>query len=182
VIHLNSFLRKIINKKVMNSTDTLKWHIRNQDKPLINAAIQLGEYIKNYTQTTPAQKQTISQIQNCLKNLPNYTPGISAGYELNIVNNPGFLEMGIRRSWSVEIFNDSIEIMSEYDSFPEPEDRFENAGIELNFCLIAGKERNNDQTNYLRWIIETSNPDLFLTNGYHAEIEVTQKTRQIMVA
>ncbi len=166
----------------MNSTESLKWYIRDEDKPLINAAIQLGEYIKNNPQTTPIQKLTISQIQNCLKDLPNYTPGISASFELRIVNEAGFPEMGIRRSWSVEIFNNTIEIMSDYESFPKPKDRFENTGIELNFCLIAGKERNNDQTNYLRWIIETSNPDLFLTKGYHAEIEVTQKTRNIMVA
>jgi len=166
----------------MNSTETLKWHIRDEDKALINAAIQLGEYIKNHPQITPVQKHTISQIQNCLKDLPNYTPGISASYELRIVNEAGFPEMGIRRSWSVEIYNDTIEIMSDYESFPEPEDRFENTLIELNFCLIAGKERNNDRTNYLRWIIETSDPDLFLTKGYHAEIEVTQKTRLIKVA
>ncbi len=110
----------------MNSTETLKWHIRDEDKPLINAAIQLGEYIKNHNQTTPLQKHTVSQVQNCLKDLPNYTPGISASYELRVVNDAGFPEMGIRRSWSVEIYNDTIEIMSDYESFPEPEDRFEN--------------------------------------------------------
>jgi len=166
----------------MNSTETLKWHLREEDKPLINAAIQLGEYIKNNPQTTPVQKRTILQIQNCLKNLPNYTPGITASYELKIVNNTDFSEAGIKRSWTVEIFNDTIEIMSEYDSFPDSKDRFENTPIELNFCLIAGKKRNNDLKNYMRWIIETSNPDLFLTNGYHSEIDVTHKDRLIKVA
>jgi hypothetical protein len=166
----------------MNSTGSLKWHIREEDKPLINAAIQLGEYIKNHPLTTPVQKHTIFQIQNCLKDLPDYSPGITSSYELRIVNNPDFPEKGIKRSWSVEVFHDTIEIMSDYESFPEPQDRFEYTSIELNFCLIAGKIRNNDHTNYLRWINETSNPDMFLTNGYHPEIEVIQRTKFIKVA
>jgi len=166
----------------MNSGESLKWHTREQDKPLIEAAIKLGEYIKNHPLTTQVQKLTAIQIQNCLRNLPHYTSGIMASYELRIVNDPDYSGQGIRRSWSVEIYNDTIEIMSEYDSFPEPQDRFENTGIELNFCLIAGKKRNNETANFMRWIIETSNPDLLLTSGYHAEIEVADNYKLIKVA
>ena len=150
-----------------------KWNIRQEDQPLIEAAIQLGEYLKRINQISQEQKDIIQQVQDILKSIPHYIRGFKGCYQLEITNSTEPPESGKKVYWAVEIFDDVIEIFSDYETIPKLKDRYEDIKNELVFFLIAGKTNKNSTDIYEQWIKEISNPESFLTDGYHMEIETT---------
>jgi len=151
--------------------------------PLIQAAIKLGDYIKKLSGINKEQHDIIEQIQDTLNKLPNFKKGLKAGYQLEITNSTKPPAKGKKIYWGVEIFNDVIEILSDYETVPKIKDRYEDIRDELSFFLIAGRPNKNETDNYEQWIRETSDPDSLLTEGYHmiAETNLSNKITRVII-
>jgi len=80
----------------------MEFQIKLEDKPLIQAAIGMGDWLLAHPDTTEEQKQAIVLLQEGLRRLPAVTPGLDADYGFSIVAAEDAV-VGIDRSWSVSL-------------------------------------------------------------------------------
>jgi len=157
----------------------MKYDLRAEDWPLIEAAIRLGDWLVSQPEVTEEQQKAIRCLQSALRRLPEASPGVDVEYGFSAVIGEGYyVEMkedeweGLYRSWGVSMFPPGLlEIFSIYTPHPEV-DYFEQMAHELEFALKAGEpnERVGDFY-YQEWIAEVSDPGQFRKEGVHFEIE-----------
>ena len=149
--------------------------IRNDDWPLINAAIKFGEWLRKQD-IDNEQKGKIDNLINALKILPKPTIGLDAVYGLHILEKyPKGID--IDRSWYVCMYPAEwaecvLEIGSTYSPNPRLDDIFDKIDNELNFMLNNDGKVFTHDYNFDRWINEVSNPDVYKTTAIEYEIDI----------
>lgn len=140
--------------------------IREQDWPLIESAIQFGDWLKRHAAAQDIAK--VDRLQDALRRLPETTPALEVEYGFT-VRFP-FRNGVLYRSWMVTMSANTIEIFSNYT--PDPRvDVWEEIDQELAFELTAGKPNFNSDTDYEKWCREVARMDEYMTSG-DVEIEI----------
>ena len=154
----------------------------NAHKPIIKAAIKLGDWLLSLKNLTEQDKNAVMSVQRALNKLPKINDGMLAMYGFSIER--GDETAGLVRGWdiSLEYFaNDAeqqggLEIFSSYIPIPESNDP----------AVVAQKQHNEvyfhwsvaDVCNFIaperaaRWIKEVSQPKQFLEEGDRLRVEI----------
>lgn len=151
-------------------------------QPLINAAIQLGDWLLTLDNVMDADKSAIKAVQTALKKLPEIEGGTLAMYGFSIER--GDQNSGLVRGWdvSLEYFakdaeqQGGLEIFSSYIPVPESADSavlVEKASREVYFhwpigetCSVISAESAQ------QWIDEISQPLEHVEAGDRLRIEI----------
>jgi len=120
--------------------------IVKQDKLLINAAINLGDWFLSLPEVSAVDAESIQAIQQALKKLPKINDGTLSMYGFSIER--GDENEGLVRGWdvSLEYFTDDyerqggLELFSSYIVMPESTDKI----------ILADKNKNEV---YFQWSI-----------------------------
>lgn len=151
-------------------------------QPIINAAIQLGDWLLALDNLMDADKAAIKAVQATLKKLPEIDGGTLAMYGFSIER--GDQNSGLVRGWdvSLEYFakdaerQGGLEIFSSYIPIPETADNAvlaEKASREVYFhwpinetCNVINAESAQ------QWIDEVSHPLQHIEAGDRLRIEI----------
>jgi hypothetical protein len=138
-----------------------EFQIAAAEKPLISAAIQLGDWITAQRDTSRKQRKIVGQVQQALRQLPAVAKGVTAeyGFHLRTMNGDGLLY----RAWRVSLSDAGLEIYSVYS----PEQKIElteKMSHELNYWIRPGETSGHNGHYLEQWIDEVSSPDS-LRNG-----------------
>lgn len=151
-------------------------------KPLVNAAIKLGDWLLSFDTLTAEDKAAIASIQKALKKLPKVNDGTLAMYGFSIEK--GDETDGLVRGWdlSLEYFSHDperqggLELFSSFIPLPETTDPAVLTQKNLNeayfhwpigdVCAFIKPEQAQ------RWIEETSQPLAFWGEGDTLRIEI----------
>lgn len=157
-------------------------NLTNEHKPLIKAAIGIGDWLSARPELSDDDVALVKQIQQALTKLPKLNDGTLAMYGFSIER--GSEEQGLVRGWdvSLEYFaNDAeqqggLEIFSSYIPLPETTDKAilaQKKQAEVYFhwavgetCAFISPEQQ------IQWITEVSNPELLLEKGARLRIEL----------
>ena len=149
--------------------------LRDEDWPLINAAIKLGRWI--YKQDiTNDKKEIVNKLIEALSILPVPTIGLNAEYGFHVLEktNDG---IDIDRSWTVTMYPAQwaecvLEIISTYCTNPRSEDICDELDNELGFILKNDGKSFNHDFNFERWIREVDDPDVYKAISIEFEIDI----------
>ena len=146
----------------------MEWKIPKDEMPIIEAALQFGDWLLNHPLCDNQQKEQIVAVQQVLKQLPKHEPGFSGEFGCTIEGIHLDTE-GIYRCWGVEFHKDVLEICSVYTPVPEVS-LFEQIDHEWTYEIKVGQPalRNFGMDN---WAEETRKIESYLTKDYYLEIE-----------
>ncbi len=142
---------------------TSPYDIRPEDKPLIDAAINLGEWLSNQAITSDEEKSAIQKMLTFLNNLPSPPPeGLNAefGFFFESIN-PNAVSHG--GTWSVSVCRGMFEMYS----VPVDEDD------EFSWLLCPGIENQNSLYNSDTWIRQISNPNALAVDKHKLTLEAS---------
>lgn len=137
--------------------------LREMDRPLIDAALKLGDWILDQPDTGRGQKKAVTALQDALRCLPGRPPWIIAeyGFHVRYESQDG---KGLYRAWRVALSPAGLEIYSVYS--PDVKiDIEEKLTHELNFWLRPSRDSRHDGYYFDEWISEVADPDQFRTDG-----------------
>ncbi len=166
-------------------------HIQLSDshKPILNAAIALGNWLLTFDGLSQQNKAAIQGVQSALRTLPTLKEDILAMYGFSIER--GDSEQGLVRGWdiSLEYFTadpeqqGGLEIFSSYIPIPETSDK----------QLLVQKKRNEvyfhwsigDVCSYVpekqaeQWINDVTDPLQYAESGDRLRIEVVYQQHYV---
>lgn len=136
----------------------MKYLIAETERPLITAAVQLGEWVLAQRDITRKQKKIVTQMLEALRALPQVTNGVSAefGFDSNTVQNGDLLH----RAWRVSLSAAGLEIYSVYSPVKKIE-LAEKMSHELNYWVKPGEGSGHDGRYVQEWIDEVRDPNKF---------------------
>lgn len=156
-------------------------NLTKQHKPLIQAAIKLGDWLLSLPEIKGEDAEVIKSIQQALAKLPKLNDGTLAMYGFSIERGDDLA--GLVRGWdvSLEYFasdlerQGGLELFSSYIPIPETTDK----------SVLALKKQNEVYFNWpvgdtcslippqqqQQWIAEVSNPATYLQQGDRLRIE-----------
>ncbi len=157
-------------------------NLTNEHKPLVSAAIALGDWLCGLPEAKATDVALIKTIQRTFAKLPKVNDATLAMYGISIER--GDEQLGLVRGWdvSLEYFaNDpnqqgGLEIFSSYIPIPETTDAdvlTEKKQAEVDFNWPLG-----DTCSFIspgqqkQWIAEVSNPIQFLQQGDRLRVEL----------
>jgi hypothetical protein len=137
--------------------------LRPQDQALIDAAIQLGDWILAQREAGRSQRKAVAALQDALRKLPGEPPDMVAeyGFHARWESADG---KGLYRAWRVSLSPAGLEIFSVYspDEKIEYEDKLSH---ELNYWLRPGRENKHDGFYVAEWMEEVRTPERFREPG-----------------
>jgi hypothetical protein len=156
--------------------------IEKHHKPLIQAAVKLGDWLLSLPNVSDSDAKVIKSVQQALVKLPKVKDGSLAMFGVSIEH--GDETSGLVRGWdvSLEYFaNDAerqggLEVFSSYIPIPETDEETvlalkEQSEVYFHFPVgdIAGFI---DPKHQKQWIEETINPRQFIQEGDRLRVEV----------
>jgi hypothetical protein len=141
-----------------NTEEFLEYLIATNEKPLITAAIDLGDWITAQREISRKQRKIINEVQQALRQLPRFSRGVTGeyGFQLRNLNGDGMLY----RAWRVSLSPAGLEIYSVYSPDRKIE-LTEKMSHELNFWIRPGETSGHNGHYLEEWIDEVSDPDRF---------------------
>lgn len=133
----------------------MNYLISDTERPLIAAAIQLGDWLLAQREISRKQKKVVTQLLEALRRLPEVSPKIAGeyGFQLQTMVNGGLLY----RAWRVSLSPAGLEIYSVYS--PEKKiELTEKMSHELNYWIKPGETSGHDGKHVAEWIEEVGNP------------------------
>jgi hypothetical protein len=157
-------------------------NLTNDHKPLVKAAVSLGDWLCSLPEVKQSDIELIKTIQTSLSRLPKISDGTLAMFGFSIER--GNEQAGLVRGWdvSIEYFaNDpqqqgGLEIFSSYIPLPETTDKSVLANkkqAEVYFHWPVGDTCSlitADQKQ--QWIEEVTKPEQFLQAGDRLRVEL----------
>jgi hypothetical protein len=133
----------------------MQYDIRPQDRPLVLAALELGDWILGQEGITEPQRDAVQALQSALFRLPDASPEIAGEYGFNV--RYGDDAGSLYRAWGVSLSRAGLEIYSVYS--PDPRiDLWEEMTHELDFWLRPGADNQHDGFYFGEWIDEVREP------------------------
>lgn len=127
---------------------TAPYDIRISDKPLIDAAMCLGERLATRPETTTAQQSAIACMLSFLDRLPSPPePGLNVEFSVTIRPNDYDQPNAIVHVWFVSVCRGGFEIGSIYTPYPGDDrrrDPISESEHELSWELCPGEHNCND--------------------------------------
>ena len=159
--------------------------ISKQDETLINAAINLGDWLLSLPEVSELNGNKIKAIQQALKKLPKINDATFSMYGFSIER--GDEREGLVRGWdvSLEYFSDDhdrqggLELFSSYISVPESTDKavLENkANSEVYFHWpVDNVGSQMSQERQQLWINDISKPMRYWQAGDRLRLEIVHQ-------
>jgi hypothetical protein len=135
------------------------YELRPGDRPLIEAALRLGDWILARPDVTDRQRAAVGVLQAALRGLPAAPPNLIAEYGFHVRYDPEN-GGGLYRAWRVSLSPAGLEIYSVYSPDQKIE-REEKLSHELNFWLRPNRVSRHDGFYVAEWIEEVNDPDRF---------------------
>lgn len=143
---------------------SLKYDIRPQDEALVEAAIDLGDWILSQKSTSRSQRRAVVALQKALRGLPWVewsAETIEYGFHVRVEPPDG---PGLYRAWRVMLGPSGLEIFSVYS--PDAPIDIESKGErELNLWIRPDRPNSHDGYYFEEWIAEVARPDQFRGTG-----------------
>jgi hypothetical protein len=144
--------------------------IRAQDRPLIAAALRLGDWLARHPDTTASQREAIPVLREALRRLPQESAGLDVSYGCRVEWYTEAARMD--RSWTAALDPiDGLQFFSIYSPWPGIEP-WEQSAHELDFRLDPSAANTHDGYYYVEWVAEVSDPDQFRRPGCTFEVNV----------
>jgi hypothetical protein len=150
------FLRKRPARSATGNATALQFQISETERPLITAAVQLGEWLLAQREINRKQKKIVTQMLDALRRMPEVTDSVAAefGFQLRTMNEGTLLY----RAWRVSLSQAGLEIYSVYS----PDKKIELADKmmhELNYWVKPGEGSGHDGRYIEEWIAEVREPE-----------------------
>lgn len=143
---------------------TSPYDIRLEDAGLIRAALDLGERLCAFPETTQKQKEAITTMLAFLRNLPAPQPGgFSGEFGFRFEAKDESLDCGHFGSWCVGVYRGQFEIFS----------CGRDERTELAWELSPGQENLNDMTTAATWAAQVANPRALLLPDQRLVVEAS---------
>ena len=157
-------------------------HLTQTHKPLLNAAINLGDWILSLDKLSAQDKNAVNAVRDALLSLPEVYDGTLAMYGFSIEK--GDEDNGLIRGWdvSLEYFaheaerQGGLELFSSFITLPESNDPAVLTQKKLNECYFHWPI--GDVCAFIKpeqakqWIDETSQPTSYLDIDDRLRIEI----------
>ena len=133
----------------------MKFEIAESERPLISAAVALGEWLLAQRDINRKQKKIVTQMLEQLRQLPEVPPRVAAeyGFQLRMLKGGSVLY----RAWRVSLSPAGLEIYSVYTPDTKIE-LIEKMAHELNYWIRPGEASGHDGHNMMEWIAEVRDP------------------------
>ena len=162
-ILLSSCSIKAGNYRYAIAEECVQYLLSQQERPLINAALALGDWLVGLRETSRGQRKIIQKMQEALRTLPEVPRGIAAeyGFHCRVLNGNGLLY----RAWKVSLSPAGLEIYSVYTP-DQPIEIKDKMTHELNFWIKPGETSGHDGHYRQQWIEEVSNPAALISGAF----------------
>ena len=173
---------------LLHSAPMLRFDLRPEDTPLLEAAIRFGDWLAAREDVTDEQRHAITSLQHVLRCLPEIAEGVRGSYlfeavdrELYEFEGTGTPPAGVWGSWFVD-YGDfrnqsngagiSLEIGSVYSPYPDRlQDVLAGSEHEMEFYLVAGRDNRYSPRHYEAWIAEISNLASYIRPDMRCKVE-----------
>ena len=143
---------------------TSPYDIRNEDKPLIKAAIGFADWLAARPDVTAAQIKAINEMRLFLQRLPAPPPPHLHGeFGFESHADDASLDHGHLGCWTVSVCRAMLEIFYIINE--------ESDGFSWELC--PGHVNRNDLANANDWIEQVSSPEKLLPAGQHIVIQAS---------
>lgn len=157
-------------------------NLSNEHKPLVKAAIKMGDWLGSLSDVSDSNRDLIKRIQQALNKLPKVNDGTLAMYGYSIER--GSMDDGLVRGWdiSLEYFTNDVdqqgglELFSSYIPLPETNDPkvlADKKNAEVYFHWALGETCSFiDAKQQQQWITEVMDPHAFMQPGDRLRVEL----------